>query len=168
MIVEFIICPMSGLFSIFHTTEYIITTAIFSFMTLQYFLCSTIITNRFLMLNKILVEENENLRANRPNAIIYKFKLFLENVMDVHDQLSTITRKLNDYYAFQLLIALTVLCSLIIVNGYVILYSMTLGFSGELFYIIYPGFKFILLHTVQMLLIIVGSSNVCNQVKQCM
>lgn len=164
--VEFIICPAFGLISFYHTIEYIIPTMAFSYMAIQYYLCNVIIANRFLMLNVILMEMDvsQSTSTYRRNVIITKFKLFLENVMDVHDQLSTITRNLNDYYSLQLLIAIVVLCSLIIVNGYIIIYTMTLSFNGELFYVIYPGFKLILICTIVMLLFINGSAKVSNQV----
>lgn len=162
---ELVFSTISGLMSMRHLIRYVIPTAISTNMKLQYFLLTSLICNRFCALNTILVEQSKEI-VNKKHGNSSNFKNFLESILDVHDQLTILSRKLNDFYSFQLLVSFGILCSLIIVNGYVLLYTLTMGYNVQVFYILYAGFKFTILHTFEILLLVIGSANLCNEVSK--
>lgn len=147
-----------------HLLKYVMPALISTIMKLQYFLSTEMLCNRFAILNGILVDELSN-TVNAPNAIITgELKAFLENVMDAHNKLSWATRNLNRYYSLQLLISFASLSSLIIVNVYEVIFTAIFGAYFPSFGLQYPAFKLVGSYLTEIFLLIVGSSNLANEV----
>lgn len=135
--------------------------AVITTMKIQYYMWTSILKLRFKILNQLLKIHTWKYSKLHTNS----FEKCVEDILKVHKALKSMADDVNSMFSFQLVFSFAILFEMVLANGYIVLYTLTIGnYLAKTAYVVYATIKLVAFHTFEIWLLIRSSALLIHEV----
>lgn len=147
-----------------HLVQFVFPPAINAIVKLQFHFYTVSLRTRVEIINANLNQKIESYTPTSKFTTFFKMEKDIDNMMKIHKKITDTSRLLNRVYGFQELFSFAMCFVLLLSDGYIVLYSLTIGGTIDFGFTIFVSLRALIFHLILLLVDLRACMLLCAKV----